>query len=66
MKRGDTADALEKVNTSLQFNASNPLAMGLKALALANSGRKKAAQAYIVLSRTIPIELSAALRALDD
>ena len=42
MKRGDVADALEKVNTSLRFNASNPLAMGLKALALANSGQKKA------------------------
>jgi tetratricopeptide (TPR) repeat protein len=49
MKRGDTADALEKVNTSLQFNASNHLAMGLKALALANSGRTKEAQAYIVV-----------------
>lgn len=49
MKRGDTADALEKVNTSLQFNASNHLAMGLKALALADSGRAKEAQAYIVL-----------------
>ncbi|HBM3027883.1 TPA: DUF5107 domain-containing protein [Klebsiella oxytoca] len=47
MKRGDTADALEKVNTSLQFNASNHLAMGLKALALADSGGAKAAQEYI-------------------
>ncbi len=54
MKRGDVADALEKVNTSLRFNASNPLAMGLKALALANSGQKKAALEFIspLLSNT--------------
>jgi hypothetical protein len=50
MKRGDVADALEKVNTSLRFNASNPLAMGLKALALANSGQKKAALEFIFAS----------------
>lgn len=37
MKRGDTADALEKVNISLQFNTGNHLAMGLKTLALAQS-----------------------------
>jgi tetratricopeptide (TPR) repeat protein len=47
MKRGDIADALEKVNTSLQFNASNHWAMGLKALALAKSAHSREAQDYI-------------------
>lgn len=40
MKRGDYADALEKVEKSLLFNGSNNLAMGLKALVLARLGRE--------------------------
>lgn len=47
MKRGDYADALEKVEVSLGINASNNLAMGLKALALAKLGREDDAQAFI-------------------
>lgn len=47
MKRGDPADALEKVNTSLRVNGSNHLAMGLKALALTGCGRRDEAIAFI-------------------
>jgi len=47
MKRGDYAQALEKVSLSLQFNASNNLAMGLKALALAKLSREEEALSYI-------------------
>ncbi|ALR77694.1 DUF5107 domain-containing protein [[Enterobacter] lignolyticus] len=47
MKRGDAADALEKVNTSLQANAGNHQAMGLKALALAQCGREHEALDFI-------------------
>lgn len=47
MKRGDYADALEKVEVSLGINASNNLAMGLKALALAKLGREDDALAFI-------------------
>lgn len=47
MKKGDYAQALEKVALSLQFNASNNLAMGLKALALAKLERQDEALAFI-------------------
>ncbi|WP_446029914.1 DUF5107 domain-containing protein [Lelliottia amnigena] len=47
MKRGDYADALEKVEISLGINASNNLAMGLKALALVKLGREADALAFI-------------------
>lgn len=47
MKREDYAQALEKVELSLQFNASNNLAMGLKALALAKLARKDDALSFI-------------------
>lgn len=47
MKRGDYADALEKVEISLAINASNNLAMGLKALALVKLGREADALAFI-------------------
>ena len=47
MKRGDDADALAKVEISLQFNGGNNLAMGLKALALAATRGEQTAQAYI-------------------
>lgn len=47
MKRGNYADALEKVDISLGINASNNLAMGLKALALAQVEGECAAQDYI-------------------
>ncbi|HHG8771771.1 TPA: DUF5107 domain-containing protein [Raoultella planticola] len=49
MKRGDVPDALEKVDISLRFNASNHLAMGLKALALAKLQRLNEALDYIVV-----------------
>ena len=47
MKRSDAALALEKVGRSLSFNASNNLAMGLKALALAELGREAQALSFI-------------------
>ncbi|HGY5074936.1 TPA: DUF5107 domain-containing protein [Citrobacter gillenii] len=47
MKQGDDADALKKVEISLQFNGGNNLAMGLKALALATTRGELAAQEYI-------------------
>ncbi|WP_407436048.1 DUF5107 domain-containing protein [Lelliottia sp.] len=47
MKRDDYADALEKVEVSLGINASNNLAMGLKALAMAKLGHQDDALAYI-------------------
>ena len=47
MARGDHADALEKVTQSLRFNGSNNLAMGLKALVLAERGRTSEALKYI-------------------
>ncbi|MBB1201904.1 DUF5107 domain-containing protein [Enterobacteriaceae bacterium 89] len=47
MKKGDYADALRKVEQSLQFNGSNNLAMGLKALALLKLGRTEQAKAWI-------------------
>lgn len=47
MKRGNAADALEKVNTSLQANAGNHQAMGLKALALARCGKEQEALDFI-------------------
>ncbi len=47
MARGDEADALAKVELSLQFNASNNLAMALKALALATTQSQRAALTYI-------------------
>ena len=46
MRRGDDADALAKVELSLQFNGGNNLAMGLKALALAAAEGTHAALAY--------------------
>lgn len=56
MKRGEYADALEKVEQSLQFNASNNLAMGLKALALAKLGRDVQALAFITQQlRDVPL-----------
>lgn len=50
-KRGDWKQALEKVELSLQFNGCNNLAMGLKALALANTGKKEQALAWIEQQR---------------
>ncbi|WP_297207786.1 DUF5107 domain-containing protein [uncultured Pluralibacter sp.] len=47
MKKGDCADALEKVEQSLLFNGGNNMAMGLKALALAQLGRRDEALAWI-------------------
>ena len=47
MVRGDEADALAKVELSLQFNGSNNLAMGLKALALATTQSQQTALTYI-------------------
>ncbi|VYU38833.1 DUF5107 domain-containing protein [Metakosakonia massiliensis] len=47
MRDGHYADALEKVNQSLRFNASNNLAMGLKALALAKLNRSDEALAWL-------------------
>lgn len=47
MARGDHADALAKVTQSLRFNGSNNLAMGLKALVLAELGRTSEALKYI-------------------
>lgn len=47
LKKGDAADALAKVNQSLLFNASNNVAMGLKALALMLLGREQEALAWI-------------------
>lgn len=47
MKQGDDADALKKVEISLQFNGGNNLAMGLKATALATTRGELAAQEYI-------------------
>lgn len=51
MVRGDEADALAKVELSLQFNGSNNLAMGLKALALATTQSQQTALTYIDLGR---------------
>ncbi len=51
MKRGDVADALEKVNTSLRFNASNPLAMGLKSAGISQQwAEESSAGVYFRLS----------------
>lgn len=47
MKRGDIAEALEKVDISLRFNGSNHMAMALKALALAELQRGSEALNYI-------------------
>lgn len=47
MKRKEAEDALEKVNTSLQANAANHQAMGLKALALARCGHEQEALDFI-------------------
>lgn len=47
MKRGDDAEALAKVELSLQFNGSNNLAMGLKALAMATTHGTQSALNYI-------------------
>jgi len=47
MKKGDSADALAKVEQSLLFNGCNNLAMGLKALALAKCGRNDEALSWI-------------------
>ncbi|EJF30208.1 MULTISPECIES: DUF5107 domain-containing protein [Enterobacteriaceae] len=47
MRKGETARALALVSQSLQFNASNNLAMGLKALALSQQGEKATALAWI-------------------
>ncbi len=56
MVRGDEADALAKVELSLQFNGSNNLAMGLKALALATTQSQQTALTYIDLAlKTHPL-----------
>ena len=46
MRKGETARALTLVSQSLQFNASNNLAMALKALALHQQGEKATALAW--------------------
>lgn len=47
MRKGDTARALTLVSQSLQFNASNNLAMGLKALVLQQSGERGQALEWV-------------------
>lgn len=47
MKRGETKEALEKASISLQVNGANPLAMGLKALALFECGQQIEALNFI-------------------
>ncbi|WP_227319171.1 DUF5107 domain-containing protein [Cedecea davisae] len=47
MRKDDTARALALVSQSLQFNASNNLAMGLKALVLQQSGERVQALEWV-------------------
>jgi tetratricopeptide (TPR) repeat protein len=47
MRKGDALQALAFVSQSLKFNASNNLAMGLKALALCQTGATSQALAWI-------------------